>query len=83
MCVRNVLLISLSQGTAPVLASDPTRYTSILDCVRKMARHEGLFSLYKGKTYKPVALKIIRLMLRDISSHFGGNAKTSAEILLI
>jgi hypothetical protein len=27
---------------------DPTRYTSLLDCVKKMIRNEGPFSLYKG-----------------------------------
>lgn len=28
--------------------NDPNYYNSVLDCLRKMVRNEGLFSLYKG-----------------------------------
>lgn len=27
---------------------DPNYYTSVYDCMRKMARNEGVLSLYKG-----------------------------------
>lgn len=27
---------------------DPNYYTSVYDCIRKMARNEGILSLYKG-----------------------------------
>jgi solute carrier family 25 2-oxodicarboxylate transporter 21 len=30
------------------VTSDPSRYTSILDCITRMIRNEGLLSLYKG-----------------------------------
>ncbi|CAI8044572.1 Mitochondrial 2-oxodicarboxylate carrier [Geodia barretti] len=30
------------------VTSDPSRYTSILDCITRMIRNEGFFSLYKG-----------------------------------
>lgn len=29
-------------------AGDPNYYTSVYDCIRKMARNEGILSLYKG-----------------------------------
>ena len=29
-------------------ASDPTFYTSVFDCFKKTAKHEGITALYKG-----------------------------------
>lgn len=28
--------------------NDPKYYTGIIDCVKKMSKHEGFFALYKG-----------------------------------
>lgn len=28
--------------------NDPKYYNGIIDCVKKMSKHEGLFALYKG-----------------------------------
>lgn len=28
--------------------NDPKYYTGIIDCVKKMSKHEGIFALYKG-----------------------------------
>ena len=30
------------------LPGDPNYYTSVYDCMRKITKHEGFFSLYKG-----------------------------------
>lgn len=28
--------------------NDPRYYSGIIDCVKKMSKHEGLFAMYKG-----------------------------------
>lgn len=28
--------------------NDPKYYNGVIDCVKKMSKHEGLFALYKG-----------------------------------
>lgn len=68
---------------------DPNYYTSVFDCMRKMARNEGVLSLYKG-VLPPVlvetpkrAVKVIHPFPGTPISYFlNGLYKTAAFLLI-
>lgn len=64
------------QGTLSVVG-DPTHYSGIIDCMRKMTRNEGMLSLWKG-ILPPVlaetpkrAVKVSQFLFCYLSSFWG------------